>query len=255
MRVGLEALREPMFALLIFAAGLYLVFGGLGEGLFLAGGAAVSIGLVVLQETRSERALAALKALAAPTVRVRRAGAERRIPDREIVPGDLMIVSEGERLTADARLVDGDILDLDESILTGEAVPVTRHPCGASDGGSSADDLSRLQAGALVLRGSGVAEVLRTGSATALGQIGADLARIEETPSPLQLKTRQLVAWLGAFALGFCVLVALAYSLREGDWLHGALAGITVAIALIPEEFPMVLAIFLAIGAWRRPNA
>ena len=250
LRIAIEALREPMFGLLLLAAALYLLLGDLGEGLFLAAGAALSIGLVVFQEARSERALAALKALAAPSVRVVRGGTERRIPERELVPGDLMLVGEGERLAADASLIEGDVLDLDESVLTGEAASVARRP--RRSGETSADDEAcLLQAGALVLSGAGTAEVLRTGGQTALGQIGADLARIEETPSPLQMKTRRLVGWLGGLAIGFCVLVALAYALRDGDWVAGTLAGITVAIALIPEEFPMVLAIFFALGAWR----
>jgi Ca2+-transporting ATPase len=250
LRIAAEALREPMFGLLLLAAALYLLLGDFGEGLFLAAGAALSIGLVVFQEARSERALVALKALAAPTVRVLRGGAERRIPEREVVPGDLMLVGEGERLAADALLIDGDVLDLDESVLTGEAASVARRPRRSGET-STGEEACLLQAGALVLRGAGIAEVLRTGGRTTLGQIGADLARIEETPSPLQMKTRRLVGWLGALAIGFCLVVAVAYALRDGDWVAGTLAGITVAIALIPEEFPMVLAIFFALGAWR----
>lgn len=249
LRIAIEALREPMFGLLLLAAFLYLLLGDLGEGLFLAAGAALSIGLVVFQEARSERALAALKALAAPSVRVLRGGTERRIPEREVVPGDLMLIGEGERLAADASLIEGDVLDLDESVLTGEAASVARRPRRSGD--KPDDEACLLQAGARVLRGAGTAEVLRTGGRTALGQIGADLARIEETPSPLQMKMRRLVGWLGAVAIGFCVVVALVYAFRAGDWVAGALAGITVAIALIPEEFPMVLAIFFALGAWR----
>jgi P-type Ca2+ transporter type 2C len=119
-------LREPMFLLLLAAAGLYLMLGDIGEGLFMMAGALVTIGLVVLQEARSERALAALRELAEPFARVIRGGTERRIPARDLVPGDLILVGEGERLPADGLLIAGDALTVDESALTGESVPVSK---------------------------------------------------------------------------------------------------------------------------------
>ena len=121
-------LREPMFLLLLAAAGLYLVLGDIGEGLFMMAGAVVTIGLVVLQEARSERALAALRELAEPFARVIRGGIERRVPARDLVPGDLVLVGEGERLPADGLLIAGDALTVDESALTGESVPVSKRP-------------------------------------------------------------------------------------------------------------------------------
>ncbi|WP_114948066.1 DUF6691 family protein [Microvirga calopogonii] len=121
-------LREPMFLLLLAAAGLYLMLGDIGEGLFMTAGAAVTIGLVVLQEARSERALAALRELAEPFARVIRGGTERRVAARDLVPGDLVLVGEGERLLADGLLIAGDALTVDESALTGESVPVSKRP-------------------------------------------------------------------------------------------------------------------------------
>jgi Ca2+-transporting ATPase len=250
------ALREPMFLFLIAAAGLYLVVGDLGEGLFLAAGAFVSISIVVFQEARSERALAALKELAEPFARVIRGGMERRIPARDLVPGDVVLVGEGERLPADGALVAGDVLTVDESTLTGESVPVAKPPdeTGAASGGEAqpgGDQTSHLFAGTLIVRGQGVMQVTRTGRATALGRIGASLAGIETEPTPLQKTTARLIGRFGLAAIGFCALVALAYGFMRGEWFAGALAGITLAISLLPEEFPMVLAIFMAMGAWR----
>lgn len=251
-----ETLREPMFLLLVGAAVLYLVLGDLGEGLFLTAGALASVGLVVLQEARSERALSALRDLAQPLARVIRDGVERQVAARDLVPDDLLLIGEGERLPADARLVGGEVLTVDESALTGESAPVTKPPAGPDDVGApnpapGADGSPDLFAGTLVVRGQGVARVTRTGPRSALGQIGASLAAIDHEPTPLQKTAGRLVAILGALALGFCALVAVAYGWLRHDWIGGVLAGVTVAISLIPEEFPMVLAVFLALGAWR----
>ncbi|WP_442753657.1 cation-translocating P-type ATPase [Methylocystis sp. JAN1] len=251
----LRTLKEPMFFLLAAAATLYLFVGELGEGLFMVVGAGASIALVVFQEFRSERALRALQKLAEPMAQVLRDGQERRVAARDLVPGDVIFIGEGQRITADAVLLAGDALVVDESILTGESAPVAKTL--ASDGADLAfpepggDCTPFLYAGCVIVRGFGVARVGRTGPRTAVGGLGASLAAIKSEPSPLQKRTGELVAKLGAFALAFCALVILAYGLVHGDWFEGAIAGITLAIGLLPEEFPMVLAIFLAIGAYR----
>lgn len=254
--IALRTLKEPMFFLLASAALLYLFVGDLGEGLFMVAGAAASITLVVLQELRTERALQALNRLAEPTASCLRDGVERRIPARDLVPGDIILVGEGERAPADALLIGDDALVLDESLLTGESVPVTKTLASEDHSGTEFPDPGGehtpfLFAGTMIARGSGFAEVVRTGAHTAMGHLGASLAAIEAEPSPLQQRTGKLVATLGAFALLFCGFVLLAYWLVHGDWFQGAIAGITLAIGLLPEEFPMVLAIFLALGAYR----
>ena len=254
--ITFETMREPMFLLLIGSAALYLVLGDLGGGLFLMGGALASIGLVIFQEARSEKALAALRDLSQPHARVVRDNMERSVAARDLVPGDIMLVGEGERLSADAVLVAGDVLGVDESALTGESAPVSKRSIHPEENLDSeiqpgAESGPYLFSGTMVVRGQAVAQVIRTGSRTSLGRIGLSLASIVQEPTPLQRKAGRLVAWLGAVAIGFGALVVVVYALLRGDWMGGALAGLTVAIALIPEEFPMVLAIFLAMGAWR----
>jgi Ca2+-transporting ATPase len=244
-QIALATIREPMFGLLLAASGLYLALGDLAEGLLLTLAAVATIVQVVFQEARSERALKALRDLAEPMVRLVRDGSERLAPSRSLVPGDIVLVGEGQRVPADAQLVDGELLTLDEAALTGESVPVQRAP------GAAIDPSGAIFAGTLIVSGQGVAEVTATGLRTAIGKIGAALATLEPSAAPLQKAIGRLVGWLGLAAGLFCLLVPIAYGLMRGDWLEAALAGITVAIAMIPEEFPMVLAVFLALGAWR----
>ncbi|PTS83221.1 MULTISPECIES: cation-translocating P-type ATPase [unclassified Caulobacter] len=256
VRIILDTLREPMFLLLIGAAGLYLVLGGLGEGLFLMAGALATIGLVVLQEARSERALSALRDLSQPFARIIRDGLETRRDARDLVPGDIVLIGEGERLPADGVLISGDVLSIDESALTGESAPVSKRPLGEGEaldtepkpGGDSGP---YLFSGTMIVRGQAVARICHTGARTALGRIGVSLASILQEPTPLQKAAGRLVTLLGLLAIAFCAVVAVAYGLLRSDWIGGVLAGITVAIALIPEEFPMILAVFLALGAGR----
>ena len=244
--IVLETAREPMFGLLAAAAALYLLLGDLGEGLFLLAGASAAVGLVIFQEARSERALIALRALAQPQARVLRDGAARLVPSRELVPEDIILIGEGDRIAADALLATNEVLSIDESSLTGESAPVSKRAATDDEAGDC-----HLFAGTLVVRGQGAARVIRTGSNSALGKIGRSLADIDQGPTPLQKAAGRLVGFLGLFALAFCALVSIVYGLLRDDWIDGVLAGVTIAIALIPEEFPMVLAVFLALGAWR----
>ncbi|RAK62809.1 cation-translocating P-type ATPase [Phenylobacterium kunshanense] len=248
-----EVLREPMFLLLLVAVGFYFFLGDTAEAAFLFAGAVATIGLVIVQEARSERALAALKALAEPTARVIRGGAERRVPAAELVRGDIVLLAEGGRAPADAALVAGDVLSVDESVLTGESAPVVRSPLAPgeiSDQGE-APEQARICAGTLLVRGHGVGLVTATGRNTRIGGIGAALATAAEPPTPLQQATRRLVGILGVAAFGLAIAVLLAHGFIRGGWIEGGLAALTIGIALVPEEFPMVLAVFLALGGWR----
>ena len=249
-----DTLREPLFLAMIGGAVLYLIVGDLAEGLFMVTGAGVSLGLVILQEARSERALQALNALAEPRARVLREGQDHWIAARELVPGDVVYVTEGARVPADANLIEGDALQVDESALTGESAQVSKTPdeTGTSSLAAPGEQLSAsLFAGTLVVRGNGTALVLATGANTQVGCIGVELATMSERPTLVQRDVRKLIGRIGLVALGFSIVVAVAYGLLRGDWFAGALNGLTLGISLIPEEFPMVLTIFMALGALR----
>jgi P-type Ca2+ transporter type 2C len=251
----LDVMKEPMFLLLLSAASIYGTLGEKAESLLVACFAALTILLVIVQQNRSEKAIQALQSLSAPTARVLRDGNERRIDARNVVPGDILLIGEGERIAADALVKESQALQVDESILTGEAVAVRKLPEGPAkqsrDRTPGGDDQPDLYAGTLVVSGHGVAEVQLTGRATQTGGIGQSLAEITSDDTVIQKAVTRLVRIFGLLALIISSVLVLFYGLTRGDWLQGALSGIALAMAMLPEEFPVVLAIFLALGALR----
>lgn len=240
-RVILDVLRDPMFLLLVVCGGLYLLLGNLSDALMLLGFVLLIIAITIRQRHKTELALAALKELASPQALVIRDGVRHRIPAREVVPGDLVAVAEGDRVPADGRLVSGTGILVDESLLTGESAPVQRDARGDAD----------LCSGTLILQGRALMRVTATGPRTALGGIGRALTTLEHPVTRLEMETRRVVRLLAAGGIGISVLVATGYALAGAGWLHGALAGLTLAMSVIPEEFPVVLTVFLGLGAWR----
>ncbi|WP_308734769.1 cation-translocating P-type ATPase [Humidesulfovibrio sp.] len=255
--IALEVMREPMFLLLVACGSLYLLMGELSDALMLLGFVFVVMGITIVQERRTERALDALRDLSSPRALVLRDGQQRRIAGREVVRGDLLLLSEGDRVPADAVLRQTLNLYADESLLTGESVPVRKasSESATQTGKPGGDDLPDVFSGSLITRGQGLAEVVGTGIRTELGKIGKALQTIEQEKTPLQGETGRMVKQLAAIGLGLCVVVIVAYGVSRGNtaqsWVQGMLAGIAMAMAVLPEEFPVILTIFLALGAWR----
>lgn len=245
VRIALQAIREPMLVLLLVAGGIYVALGDARDAALLLGSIVLVITLAIVQEYRAERALDALREQGSPRAHVVREGALVVIPASDVVVGDRMLVEAGDRLAADARLIEARELEIDESLLTGESLPVTKSP----DAGE--DEHRLLRAGTLAVNGHAVAEVVAIAGQTAFGQIGAALRDVRAPPTPLQQQMRTLVRLFASLSFLFCVVVAAAMRWRGADWLEAALAGVTLAIATIPEEFPVVVTVFLALGAWR----
>jgi Ca2+-transporting ATPase len=248
-----EVIREPMFLLLVGAGLIYFVLGDVEEGLILLSFVLVVIGITAYQEEKTERALEALRNLSSPRALVIRNGSLRRIAGREVVRRDVMVVSEGDRVAADALLLSESGLLVDESLLTGESVPVrkavaAKTPEERRPGG---DDRPWLYAGTLVVQGQGIARVVDTGTGTEMGKIGRALQSVRREETRLRLETSRIVRGIALSGLLLCTTVVVVYGITRADWLHGLLAGITLAMALLPEEFPVVITIFLALGAWR----
>ena len=249
----LEVIREPMFALLIVGGLVYMTIGDRSEALLLLGFALLSVIIAVVQAFRSERVLAALRELAAPVATVVRDGVRRQLPSHELVRGDLLAFAEGQRMPADIVLRQGDDIEADESLLTGESTPVAKHPAAgvvapARPGG---EDTPLLYSGSLVVRGQGFGEVVATGRRTELGRLGQSLESIVEPPGGLTLEFRRIVGFMGMAALAVCATTVLFTGLAHGAWLQAVLAGVALGMALLPEEFPLVLTVFTVMGAWR----
>ncbi|MFN8546040.1 MAG: HAD-IC family P-type ATPase [Candidatus Binatia bacterium] len=253
LTVVAEVATEPMLLLLLAAGAIYLALGAARDALLLLLAVLVVIAIELSQRRKSDRALAALRDLSSPRALVIRAGQERRVAARELVPGDVVVVSEGDRVPADCVLLDTLHLAVDESLLTGESLAVRKVPWRAGPvwGPPAGEATPFLFAGTLVTRGTGVARVERTGMGTEMGRIGTRLETIETEETPLRRETRRVVRIFAALGVGVCTAVAVLYAAAVGDWLRGVLAGISLAIALTPEEFPVVLAVFLALGALR----
>ena len=255
LRIVIEVLKEPMLALLLGAGAIYLLLGDLREAIILIIFATVSVLITVIQESRTEHVLEALRDLTSPRALVIRDGARIRIAGREVVRGDLVVLAEGDRVPADALLRDGQDFQADESLLTGESVPVRK----VADQVLAVDAAQRpggenhpyVFSGSLVVRGAGIAEVFATGSRSEIGKIGQTLRALEIQPPRLQAEVRRIVRVFASVGAVVSTLVVLLYGFLRGGWLDAVLAGIAVGMSMLPQEFPVVLTVFMAMGAWR----
>jgi Ca2+-transporting ATPase len=245
LRLLRDVVLEPMFLLLVACGAIYMVLGDRQEAMMLLGFVFVVMGITFVQERRTERSLDALRDLSSPRALVLRGGQARRIPGRELVHGDIVLLAEGDRVPADISLHESSNLTVDESMLTGESVPVAKHA------GLGADAGAAVFSGTLVTQGTARGEVVATGERSALGRIGRSLASLGGESTPIQLETRRIVKFVALAGVALAALLALGYGTLRGDWLHALLAGLTLAMAIIPEELPVVLTLFLGLGAWR----
>jgi len=249
----LKVVSEPMLILLLVAGAIYLFMGETRDALMLLGFVVVVIGITFYQEKKTEKTLEALKTLSSPRALVIRDGEEKRIAGREVVPGDVVIVREGDRIPADATVLSCENLSVDESLLTGESLPVRKIKWDGKLGGQKpgGDDLPFVYSGSLVVSGRGVARVSTIGGKTEIGKIGKSLESIKDEDTLLRKETAKIVRYVAVIGLALCALVVLFYILMKGDVVGGFLSGLTLSMAILPEEFPVVLLIFLTLGAWR----
>ena len=257
LRLVREVAFEPMFLLLVACGALYMALGDVQEALMLLGFVFVVMGISFVQQRRSERSLDALRDLSSPQARVIRGGKERTAAARDLVVDDIVMLAEGDRVPADLSLMACANLAIDESLLTGESAPVTKQAASLAGavafGAPGPTDADQAQAfsGTLVTRGTARGRVTATGERSALGRIGQSLAGIKVESTPIQRETRRVVKRIAIVGLTLAAALAVAYGWLLGDWLHGLLAGLTLAMAILPEELPVVLTLFLGLGAWR----
>jgi Ca2+-transporting ATPase len=241
-RIALEVIREPMFLLLIACGSLYMLLGDYREGIVLVSSIVIIIGITFAQYRKTERSLEALRNLATPRALVIRDGKQVRIAGREVVPGDVLVVHEGDRIAADANIVECTHLSVDESLLTGESVPVSKN---------NEESHNSIFSGTLAVQGSALAIVTATGMQTRFGQIGHSLQGIEEEETRLQKEMKVFIRNLSIIGIFLSISVVVAFYFSRGNFLEALLTGLAASMAILPEEFPVVLTIFLALGAWR----
>lgn len=234
-----EVIREPMLLLLVLSVVLYFFLGDVLETVLLSFSVGVILFISYIQERRTEKALAALKNLAVPMVVAIRDGKKVKVERKNVVAGDLLWIVEGERVGADGIVVESKTLMVDESLLTGESVPVEKKV------GES------LFMGTMVVRGEVLIEVEKIGVETEMGKIGKSLESIENEETFLQKQTKETIRTIGFWSITVCLVLVMYFGLSKKEWIEGILAGITAGMALLPEEFPVVLTVFLSLGAWR----
>lgn len=242
--IAFEVIKEPMFVLLISCGLIYIVLGDYREGIILLSTTFIIIGITFYQSSKTEKALDALKKLSSPRALVIRDDEEIRIPGREVVTDDLVILNEGDRVPADGILLEATSLTIDESLLTGESIAVEKNI-------NSIEGLKKVYSGTLVVRGRGIAKITAIGQNTEFGKIGQTLESLNGNETRLQKEMKVLIRNL--FVIGACISIGiiLLFYFSRGNLIQSILNGIAAAMAILPEEFPVVLTVFLALGAWR----
>ena len=256
LRLAREVASEPMFLLLVACGAIYMVLGDRQEALMLLGFVFVVMGISFVQQRRSERSLDALRDLSNPRALVERDGTPVRLAARELVIGDIVLLAEGDRIPADVQLIQASSFAVDESLLSGESVPVVKQCADLTKSipaqtPAQSTDLFHAYSGTLATGGTARGIVIATGERSALGRIGQSLAAIAVETTPIQNETHRVVKGVALVGLSLAALLAIAYWIRLGDWLRGVLAGLTLAMAILPEELPVILTLFLGLGAWR----
>lgn len=238
-----ETVTEPMFILLVACTVIYFSLNELSEGFFMLGAILVVSAISFYQDSRSKKALEALKSYTQASTTVIRNNEVVEFPSSEVVVGDVVVVSEGELIPADGTLLQIHDFSVNESILTGEAFAVHKELQNAEN--------NQVFQGALVQSGQGVFETTAVGQHTRLGKIGTSLATIETEKTPLQLQIDQFVKRMAAVGAVIFVLIWGINYFQSGDILGSLLKGLTIAMSVLPEEIPVAFATFMALGAWR----
>ncbi len=253
LSILIRVLSEPMLLLLIGCGILYFLIGETKDAAMLVAFVFVMIGITFFQERKTERTLEALRELSSPRALVIRDGKQIRIPGREVVRKDLIVIREGDRIPADATVLTSENLMVDESLLTGESIPVRKSDWDykLSQQKPGGDNLPFVYSGSLVVSGWGEAIVTSTGVHTAMGKIGKSLGLIKEEETLLRKETAKIVRGVTVIGIILCTITILAYYLLKDNLIQGILAGLTLSMAMLPEEFPVVLLVFQTLGAWR----
>ena len=235
----LSVLREPMLILLLAAGLISYTLGEPLEATFLLLSVLFVIAISFYQTRKTDKALDALRVLIAPRAQVMRDGVIQKISSEDVVNGDLILLTEGDRVPADAQLTQVANLSIDESTMTGEAFSIDKQVG------------HKVLSGTLVVRGHGEALVTASGTQTEIGKMGKSLFRPSNKRTNLQEEIDRLVIRIATLSILSAVAVTITFGLTRGRWLEGSLAGIAAVMSLLPEELPIILTVFFGLGAWR----
>ncbi|MCX7704750.1 MAG: cation-translocating P-type ATPase [bacterium] len=252
LNIILNIIAEPMFLLLVACGIIYLILGSKLEAQMLLAFVFLIMGITFYQERKTERALESLRNLSSPRAVVIRDGFEKRIPGRDIVPGDIVILKEGDRIPADGTVISCVNLYVDESLITGESLPIRKRSIYHNYVISKLKEKDfTVYAGSMIIRGYGLMKVEKTGKETLMGKIGKSIQSIEQSKTLVQIEVEKLIKVFSIVGIFLCTIIAVCYSSLKYGWLNGILAGLTLAMAILPEELPVILTVFFALGAWR----
>jgi Ca2+-transporting ATPase len=249
--IFLEQFKSFLIIILLIAVVLSAVLGEVIDAILIAVIVLFACGLGFIQEYRAERAMEALKRMAAPTASVLRDGKETEIPATELVPGDIILLRTGDRIPADARLIEAVNLKTDEAPLTGESIPVEKTSEPLSGELSVGDRKNMVFMGTAAVYGRGKAVVTATGMATEFGRIAGMLQEVKAERTPLQINLDRMGKWIGIGALTLCFVLAGLGIMRGHQILEMFIWGIALAVAVVPEALPAVIVISLALGVRR----
>ncbi len=247
LKIIIGLMMEPMIFVLLAVVAVYFLIGDPSEAVILMVSVMVIVSINLYQDLKTEKTLEALRSLSNPICDVIRDGKHVSIPSRELVPGDIVLVNEGSRVPADAVLLSAQNLSADESLLTGESLPVEKRVDNIATDGIS----NKVFSSTMVVKGHGLAKVVSIGLETEIGKIGDSLNKIKPETTLINREVDRAVSVIATAAIAVSLVITVVYWLTRGDLLHGFLAGLTVSISILPEELPVVLTVFMALGAWR----
>ncbi len=238
----LDIMKEPMLLLLIAVSVIYLIVGNYSEAIFMLGAIIAVSGISFYQDNRSKKALEALEKLNEPLSIVIRDSKVIQIPTHEIAVGDLCILEEGKMVNADGEIVHSNDFSVNEASLTGESLSVFKN--------QDTED-KKVFSGTLVVSGLAVIKVEKIGDETKLGKIGQSIQDIKSERSPLQIQITKFVKWMAVAGIVVFLMVWSFSFWRTGDIIESLLAGLTLAMSILPEEIPVAFTTFMALGAWK----
>jgi len=251
LKKAISIFMEPMFLLLFCTALIYFLLGEPRDGIIMLVFVTFMSSINLFQEWKTDKTLAALKDLSSPRVTVIRDSCKEEIDSKELTVEDLVIIEEGEKVAADGEIIEVLGFGVDESTLTGEAEVVWKKIDLDGEEKESHWRKNFCYAGTMATQGSALIRVTSIGLSTEYGKIGLDIASVPQQPTPLEKQTKHLIKVCAYIGIGMFILVCLITLQHTNNITNSILSGITLAMAMIPEEFPVILTVFLAMGAWR----